>query len=835
MLLHAQTRSTTDSSTYKTIAAGPEYKKAGFYSWLWGTNRRKEWTTPVRVPLLWLDTAFGGLKPYQKGGGNETRSLRLLSHTGKEYSLRSINKSRDDVVPPETKGTFIEDIIQDGVSMSYPYAAFAVPGMQQQSGIYHTNPQLVYLPQQPALDSFNQRFANDLYLLEQRPDGDWTDADNLGNFSKFSSTEKLIQKILGKPTHIYDQHAFVRARLFDMLIADWDRHEDNWRWGVTDTMDVKWYTPVPRDRDQAFYTHNGLLIDRILQLSGLHFMQNFTFHLQEAHKLNMEERNIDRFFTNRLTQIDWETAATQMKQSLTDAVIEASVKGLPPEIFRISGEEMIAKLKSRRNELVDYAREYYRFIAQEVEVPGTQKKDYFEVSEAGGYTLVRVYYNKGHQRADTPYYSRSFNPQETRELRLYGVDENDVFDIRGKSNGIKLRIIGGPQKDSVVQIGGDKIYVYDNDDNVFQTTSAKLKLSDDSAVHVYNYAGYNYNVRQIIPYIFFNSTDIWYIGINHMFVRHKWRREPFANKRTIGINYSGSKRALSINGSILYPNTIGKWDLLLAGRYDGIKWTNYFGTGNDTKLTTEFRPFNRARSTDWTASAGLSAQFGKSSFDISAVYQQSRILNDTGRFVGKTIVNENGYKANHYGGGQLTYSFVSVNDSIVPTSGVTLLGRAGNFRNISLKDVFERYEARLQGFVPLGNKFSLAIVLGGKAISGNNNVVNNAQWFQHAIIGGPENMRGYRAERFWGKSAVYNKNELRFITNLRSRLMNGKVGLLLFEDNGRVWLPGETSNTIHSSYGGGIIIVPFYKINTSFTYGITSESRLFQLSVSTLL
>ena len=52
--------------------------------------------------------------------------------------------------------------------------------MEQHAGVYHTKPRLVYLPTQPALDSLNEEYGNDLYLFEQRLSGDWSDADNLG-------------------------------------------------------------------------------------------------------------------------------------------------------------------------------------------------------------------------------------------------------------------------------------------------------------------------------------------------------------------------------------------------------------------------------------------------------------------------------------------------------------------------------------------------------------------------------------------------------------------------------------------------------------------------------
>src|SRR6185436_12532252 len=91
-----------DSLPRKVIIAEPSFqKKSKFYQWLWGRNRRAEWATPLNVPVLSLDTLYGGLKPYETVGGNETRSLHLRTVKEKEYSLRSIRKSRNDVISPE--------------------------------------------------------------------------------------------------------------------------------------------------------------------------------------------------------------------------------------------------------------------------------------------------------------------------------------------------------------------------------------------------------------------------------------------------------------------------------------------------------------------------------------------------------------------------------------------------------------------------------------------------------------------------------------------------------------------------------------------------------------
>jgi hypothetical protein len=37
-----------------------------------------------------------------------------------------------------------------------------------------------------------------------------------------------------------------------MLIGDWDRHDDQWRWAAFDEGKQTVFKAIPRDRDQAF-------------------------------------------------------------------------------------------------------------------------------------------------------------------------------------------------------------------------------------------------------------------------------------------------------------------------------------------------------------------------------------------------------------------------------------------------------------------------------------------------------------------------------------------------------------------------------------------------------
>ncbi|HEY2725836.1 MAG TPA: hypothetical protein VGI61_01580, partial [Parafilimonas sp.] len=407
------------------------------YQWLWGHNRRIEWATPVTVPVLWLDSAYGGLTPYKTGGGNETKTLHLKAADGKLYSIRSINKSRKDVILPIYEHTFIEDIIKDGVSMSYPYGAFGINEMEEQSGIHHTKPKLVYVPAQPALDTFNKKFGNDLYLFEEKLDGDWSNENNLGNFTDFISADKLIEKILKDNQNKADQYNFLKARLFDILIADWDRHEDNWAWARKDTLSFL-YEAVPKDRDQVFFTHDGFLINKMLKAEDLGFMQNFGDKPGDMKTFNTEEKSYDRFFLNALNYNDWMRAANELQQALTDSVIYFSVKELPAAIFKISGEQIIKTLQSRRKYIPVYAKQYYYFLSKQVDIIGSEKSEYFSIQTSGDSTNVSVYRLNDGVKEPRPFYNRTFYPAETKIIYVYGINGNDVFKIDG-DNSIQIK------------------------------------------------------------------------------------------------------------------------------------------------------------------------------------------------------------------------------------------------------------------------------------------------------------------------------------------------------------------------------------------------------------
>lgn len=242
------------------------------------------------------------------------------------------------------------------------------------------------------------------------------------------------------------------------------------------------------------------------------------------------------------------------------------------------------------------------------------------------------------------------------------------------------------------------------------------------------------------------------------------------------------------------------------------------------------------RTREWEVNAGTDKKFGRSNVSISAFYQSVRILNDTDRYVIKAFLplNTDALETNNYMGVQCSYNFLNVDDSIVPIRGIKYSVGARYVFNVLRSEFFQDYSCNIQVYMPLFNKFSLAVKAGGSTIVGNDALTNSAEFYEHAVIGGPGSLRGFNRERFWGKTSYYNNNELRYVTNVRTHLLNAKAGVFAFFDDGRVWAPKEISNVIHTAYGGGVLLAPFYKICGSISYGISKEARLLQVRINKL-
>jgi hypothetical protein len=188
-----------------------------------GNNYRKEWAQPVKMPVFHIKRQ--GFTAKEMGGGQQTTSLQMVDERGKAWVLRSVDKKVKDVaLPKNLRFPLAIRFLQDMISASHPYAALSVGSLAQAAGVIAPKPRLYYVPDDPDLGAFRKQMSNKMFFLEQReptPDGSETD-----------KTDKVMAEIIEENDHLILQEQVLKARLLDMLVADWDRHEDQWRWGA---------------------------------------------------------------------------------------------------------------------------------------------------------------------------------------------------------------------------------------------------------------------------------------------------------------------------------------------------------------------------------------------------------------------------------------------------------------------------------------------------------------------------------------------------------------------------------------------------------------------------
>ncbi|HTF27347.1 MAG TPA: hypothetical protein VK625_00805, partial [Flavitalea sp.] len=301
------------------VAIRPSYNKvSGIHRWLFGENYRKEWSMPVKLPVIRISQLHGGLKPVKQGGGMESKSLRLVDPTGKEWVLRSVEKIPDKLLPVGVEGTFVVDWVDDEFSAQHPYSALVVPPLAAAVGVPHANPVIGVVVSDPALGEYNKIFSNLVCLMEERePTGH---SDN---------TLKMEVELIKNYHNRLDGEEFLKARMLDLLLGDWDRHEDQWRFTDTVVGANRIYTGVPRDRDQVFHLAEGVF-PSIASRSWLDpTLDHFEGDIPRVRYSLFKTRFIKQFPDAQISYDRWMQLANEFAKAETDQVLESALKQLP--------------------------------------------------------------------------------------------------------------------------------------------------------------------------------------------------------------------------------------------------------------------------------------------------------------------------------------------------------------------------------------------------------------------------------------------------------------------------------------------------------------------------
>jgi hypothetical protein len=778
----------------RRVVAGERYDAGPLHRLFLGPTYRKLWTTPIDVEVLDLGTYAGGLKPTKKGGGMQTRSLRFEAPDGREFRVRSVDKDPSPTLPPDLRDTFAEWIVQDQISTSHPAGAQIVDALADAAGLRHVEHRFVIIPDDPRLGEFRQEFAGMLGLMEPSVRIEPPVTPGFEDVEKMIEGDEIDKLADASAADRVDARALLKARLFDIFVGDWDRHVGQWDWIRVKGQD-KWL-PVPTDRDQAFAKFDGLVL-WFARTSEPRFV-NFEYDYPPVEGLGWNGRFLDRRYLAELDRPVFHEVAAELQRSLTDAAIEAAARRMPAPYYRLNGQSLVTKLKSRRDQLPKAANEFYETLADSVEVHGTNEADFAEIVRAGDTVEVRL-----RAAADAaPYFQRTLRVDDTDEVRVYLKEGSDRVVVRGDdARAIRVRVVGGPGADVLDDSAAGKSRFYDHEGENRVIEGPGTRRSDAPYVHPVDRrkAKLRDFGDQTIPWPWITAGgDLGVlVGLNLDFYRFSFRQHPHASRQSLRAGYATGLKGFKFEYDGEWAHTNSRKLRRLFARVSDVEIVRFHGFGNETpaeQTSDFFKTPQRQFVLNPSFRFGLDAPVD---FSIGVIgkYVQPDLI--PGRF----LAIARPYGSDDFGqvGAGAALVVDGRNRRTAATRGA-ILSAAGTFypKAWSVEESFTEAHGEMAGYLSFGP--TLALRVGGKKLWG------TYPYHEAAFIGGPDTVRGLRRQRYAGDASAFGNAELRL------RLFDFKVlvpiDLHVFglADGGRVFFEGEDSDTWHHGVGGGLAL-----------------------------
>ncbi|MEO5510996.1 MAG: BamA/TamA family outer membrane protein [Longimicrobiales bacterium] len=841
----AQSRAEGDpaNSGYRgTVAVSPglEYQgRSGLWRLLFGNNWRKVWEQSIEVPVLDLSTYAGGLTAYKKGG-NQTRTLHFKGADGRHYVFRSVAKSVQVYLGPDLQHTFVGGVIQDQNSANHPSSATIADIVQDAAGVLHPSPTLVVLPDDGALGEFRKEYASMLGHIEIKPDDVPDGVEQFGHADKIQDADKLLLNLDASLEYRFDARAYLKTRLVDAIMGDFDRGADQWDFVRHDRDGVKTYAPIARDRDWAFMRSNGLLMKRVRAIYAK--IGSYDVENEDVRSITFMTHEFDRSHLVALPWSEWEAVVHEIETAVTDAVVDAAVTTQPSAYTAHSAKAIELGLEARRDHLASLAWEFYLMVNEQADIfaaDGNEQAD-IEMKPDGSIRvrLLRVKKDGSLATDEGTAIDRTFLPSETKEVRVYMQEGDDHVVVRGTGPGhIKLRVTGGAGNDALIDstsnasriefydASGTNLIVAGRGTNVHtgsfttaQPSTLDPEPSDTPKARIvleerrgrfqdqWRIKGADFTKQRtqseatrfwgettsLMPAFDLRDGAGLIVGGAMSNTQYGFRSEPF--HRMIGgrlLYAAGAGRFGADFTAISHPaNSHYSMDLYV--RASGFESQRFYGLGNNSVFSRE--DSSLIMRNEFLVQPSVQLHLGKRADLVFGPAAQYVDPQTAGGPIAEAVLGD-AYSAV---GAQVALRFDHADDKSLPHRGFRGSVEAATFQALTDGDGgFAKAGGTLSAYIPL-SKPTLALRAGGEKLFG------DFPLHEAAMIGGRPTVRGYMWQRFTGDASAFGTAELRVPVLRAELLVRGDVGLILLADAGRVWVDGESPGGWHTSKGAGL-------------------------------
>jgi hypothetical protein len=807
------------------------YDASGLQRFFLGDGHRDLWATPVQARVLDLDEFAGGLAVLREGGGLQTRSLRFQGEDGQVWNFRSVDKDASRSLDPELRNTIAASVMQDRISAVLPLGAMVVAPLLEAADVLHPDPTLVVMPDDARLGEFREDFAGLLGWIEVRPDEGPDGSPGFAGSSRVIGSDRLFERIEDDASERVDAESYLRARLMDVFVGDWDRHPDQWRWaGFGDAREMV-FEPVPRDRDWALSRLDGV-VGSVSWAFWPHYV-GFQHEYPNAFRATWSARVLDRRLLSALPRDRWLEVAADLESRITDDVIDRAIDRLPPGYEEQIGAELGAALRHRRDDLIRFADEWYALLARWVDVHATDANERAELAwQDGGGVEVRIFPDPVGQ--GQPYFQRTLYAEETSELRLYMHGGDDVVIVEGPGPGsVRLRVIGGGGDDALENAtvgGGGQVHFYDHrGDNAFDpgpgarwdTSVFEEPFDPSETTHQAPFR--DWGARWLpLPTITYDGDVGLFVGMGGLRTGYGFRAYPYHTRLSVAGGLGTGPGRFRAEASYDFP-VVGRSVRGIAHVFaSGAEGRRFYGFGNETSAEGD-AAFFKAQSREVLVELPLGLSWGEGRYaGLGPLYKHFEPLDTDSTFVSQE--RPYGYQSFNEAGLVAMFGWDSRDKRIGPSRGWLVQAEARYFPDVlDVRAPFGGIRGWAAGFFTVPGRLgpTLAARAGGERVWG------DVPYQEAAYLGGPTSLRGYRNRRFAGEGSLFLNSELRFRLARLKILLPEDVGIFGLADVGRVFVENEDSDTWHSAWGGGAWISLMDVVSLNLSVAVSPEYTAF--------
>lgn len=739
-------------------------------------------------------------------------------------------------------------------------------------GLLHPWPTLVVMPDDPRLGEYREVFAGMLGQFEENPQEGPDDTPGFAGSSKLVGADKFVERLDETWEHRVDAAEYLTARLIQFMVADSDRGSDQWRFArfPNESGEGNTWRPVARDHDFAFMRPGGAVGNA--STMAYPKLTRFDDTFESLRTLTYMTSDFDRRLLVELPRERWDSVVAAMQAQLTDDVLRAAAARIPDEWEPYAAARVLEGLQGRRDGLREIAGDFFDMVSYEADVHGTVESERAEVERhADGSVEVRLYAmddaaaddvaaQPGPPRGSNgesangmlpaPFFQRRFQPGETREIRLYMFDGDDVVRVSGRSDrSIRVRVIGGGGDDvladsSVVAQGGwmTRFYTAHGTDGIVRGPNTRIDSrsfaerlpgrpldimgyapdpdapedddaddeaeEDEAEGEAEGDVTIDENVGErlvpspyrdwdgksgVAPSVEFRGGSGLLIGASVGQTRYGFRREDYKYHVDARAMYSVDTGGFGVEAFGDYRPENTHLGLSLDASATQYETFRFYGYGNDTDGTGSMSP--RVYRDQVTLRPAVYWADETTYIGIGPIFRYGNPRYDDGGPM--ALQQPLGADAFAQAGAAAALRLSRGVHNGPDANGYAL--DAGGSAYPALLDVngtFGEAHAAARAWIPLGWPF-LALRAGGKKLWGTFPV------HEAAFIGGRNSLRGFETDRLAGDASVFGSTELHAPLGTIELLVRGEVGVFGLADAGRVYMDGDSPGSWHTSLGGG--------------------------------